>query len=237
MRYNLQTLQRLATDGEPEKDFQHDPEGHPSKPPAACAPLRVHPWPGVLNGGFAVTTADVKCRFEARLLRPAKPAGDRSWTFVVLPREASEQLPRRGRTTVAGKLNGHPFQATLEPDGQLSHWLQVSSTLQEAAGAAAGDVVTLELAPVASEPEPEIPADLQAALAAIPRACEVWNATTTIARVDWIHWITSAKQLKTREKRIADACDMLASGKKRVCCFDQSGYYSKAFRAPEAEDS
>ena len=116
-----------------------------------------------------MTTADVKCRFEARLLRPAKPAGDRSWTFVVLPREASEQLPRRGRTTVAGRLNGHPFQATLEPDGQLSHWLQVSSALQEAAGAAAGDVVTLELAPVASEPEPEIPSDLQAALAANSR--------------------------------------------------------------------
>jgi hypothetical protein len=28
---------------------------------------------------------------------------------------------------------------------------------------------------------------------------------------------------------------MLASGKKQVCCFDQSGYYSKAFRAPEGE--
>ena len=52
----------------------------------------------------------------------------------------------------------------------------------------------------------------------------------TIARLDWIHWITSAKQLKTRAKRIGDACDMLASGKKRVCCFDQSGYYSKVLQ-------
>ncbi|MVV51756.1 DUF1905 domain-containing protein [Pseudomonas sp. PB120] len=181
-----------------------------------------------------MTTIDVKSRFEAKLLRPAKPGDDKSWAFVVLPKEASDQLPRRGRTTVEGTINGQPFQATLEPDGQLSHWLQVSSALLDAAGAVVGDIVTLELAPVKKEPEPDVPADFQEALAAAPEARTVWIDTTTLARVDWIHWITSAKQLKTRAKRIADACDMLASGKKHVCCFDPSGYYSKAFRAPEA---
>lgn len=184
-----------------------------------------------------MTTIDVKSRFEAKLLRPAKPGNDTPRAFVVLPRDASEPLPRRGRTTVEGTINGHSFQATLEPDGQLSHWLPVSRELLEAAGVAVGDIVTLELTPVKKEPEPEIPADFQEALAATPEAREVWNNTTTIARVDWIHWMTSAKQTKTRAKRIEDACDMLASGKKKVCCFDPSGYYSKAFRAPEAEDS
>ena len=184
-----------------------------------------------------MTTIDEQLRFEAKLLRPAKPGDDPSWAFVVLPRDASEQLPRRGRTTVEGTINGHPFQATLEPDGQLSHWLQVDRALLEATGAAVGDVVTLELSPVKKEPEPEVPPDFREALAATPEAHKVWKSTTTIARVDWIHWISSAKQLKTRAKRIGDACDMLASGKKHVCCFDQSGYYSKAFRAPEADDA
>ncbi|SDQ65838.1 Bacteriocin-protection, YdeI or OmpD-Associated [Pseudomonas sp. UC 17F4] len=184
-----------------------------------------------------MTTIAAKSRFKAKLLRPAKPGDDASWAFVVLPREASEQLPRRGRTSVEGTINGQPFQATLEPDGQLSHWLQVNSALLEAAGAAVGDVVTLELTPVKKEPEPDIPADFQQALASAGEAREVWNSTTTLARVDWIHWITSAKQLKTRAKRISDACDMLASGKKQVCCFDSSGYYSKALRAPEADSA
>ena len=184
-----------------------------------------------------MTTIDVKSRFEAKLLRPAKPGNDTSWAFLVLPGDASERLPRRGRTTVEGTINAHHFQATLEPDGQLSHWLRVSGEMLEAAGADVGDIVTLELASVKKEPEPDIPADFQEALAATPEARKVWNNTTTIARVDWIHWITSAKQLKTRAKRISDACDMLASGKKHACCFDQSGYYSKAFRAPEADNS
>lgn len=62
----------------------------------------------------------------------------------------------------------------------------------------------------------------------------IWNDTTTLARVDWVHWIVSAKQAKTRAQRIESACEMLASGKKRVCCFDPSGYYSKALSAPKA---
>lgn len=180
---------------------------------------------------------DSKSRFKTKLLRPAKPGSDTSWAFVSLPKDASDKLPRRGRTTVEGTINGHSFHATLDPDGQLSHWLRVSSELREAAGAEIGDIVTLELMPVKKETEPDIPSDFQKALTAAPEARRVWNDTTTIARLDWIHWITSAKQLKTRVKRIGDACDMLASGKKRVCCFDQSGYYSKALRAPEAADS
>ena len=137
---------------------------------------------------------------------------------------------------MAGKLNGHPFQATLEPDGQLSHWLAIDEKLRQAASAEVGDMVAAELAPVDSEPEPEVPTDLRNALAASPEAKAVWDDTTTIARVDWIHWIVSAKQEKTRVSRVNDACDMLASGKRRVCCFDQSGFYSKSLSAPEAGD-
>lgn len=182
-----------------------------------------------------MTSTDTKS-FQVKLLKPARPGDDDSWAFVILPKEASDSLPRRGRTTVAGALNGHGFQQTLEPDGQLSHWLRVSRELREAAGVEVGDTVTLEIRPVDKEPEPEVPPDLAEALAAAPEARQVWEGTTTIARLDWIHWVVSAKQAKTRAKRIRDACDQLAEGKKRVCCFDPSGFYSKALRAPEAAE-
>ena len=179
---------------------------------------------------------DTRSQFKAKLLRPAKSGNAVPWAFVILPESASAKLPRRGRTTVEGSINGHGFRATLEPDGQLSHWLRVDEELLESAGANIGDIVTFEIMSVEQEPEPEIPSDLQDALAAAPEARAVWDDTTTVARLDWIHWITSAKQSKTRTKRISDACDMLASGKRRVCCFDPSGYYSKAFSAPKVAD-
>jgi uncharacterized protein YdeI (YjbR/CyaY-like superfamily) len=96
-----------------------------------------------------------------------------------------------------------------------------------------GDIVSVAITPLDQEPEPEVPADFTLALGKAQDAGVVWAQTTVIARLDWIHWIESAKQSKTRAKRIADACDMLSSGKRRVCCFDQSGFYSKALRAPK----
>ncbi|MGB1260741.1 MAG: YdeI/OmpD-associated family protein [Akkermansiaceae bacterium] len=174
----------------------------------------------------------VTSKFEAELYRPVKPDGDAPWCFILLPKKVSDTLPRRGRTTVRGTINGESFQVTLEPDGQLSHWLKVSEELQNLAGAAVGDTVSVELSAI-DEPEPELPADLDEALAGAPDARQTWDKTTTIARLDWIHWLDSAKQAKTREKRILNACDMLAKNKKRVCCFDPSGFYSKAFKAPK----
>ncbi len=176
----------------------------------------------------------VRSQFKAKLCRPAKiPDGDAPWAFVILPKGESDRLPRRGRTSVDGTINGQSFHAMLEPDGQLSHWLKVDQSLLAIAGAGIGDNVTLAIEPVAQEPEPEIPADFQNVLTANVAALSAWEATTTIARVDWIHWITTAKQAKTRVERIGKACAMLASGKRRVCCFDPSGFYSKALSAPK----
>jgi hypothetical protein len=177
-----------------------------------------------------------KIRFKAKLLRPAKTANGSSWSFLILPRSASAKLPTRGMTTVAGAINGYPFRATLEPDGQKSHWLKVDRKMREAAGAEVGDVVPLEIMSVGKEPEPRVPADLRKALAAAPKARALWSEITTVARRDWIHWITSAKRLETRARRIDNACKMLAAGKQRVCCFDRSGFYSKSFGAPEEAD-
>ncbi|HKP93043.1 MAG TPA: YdeI/OmpD-associated family protein [Chthoniobacterales bacterium] len=178
-------------------------------------------------------TKTSKIRFKAKLLQPAaaKPG---SWTFLIVPKSASSKLPSRSKTAVEGTINGHVFAATLEPDGQQSHWLKVDRKLRDAAGAQAGDVVALEIAPAAEEPEPKVPADLGRALAAAPKARALWSTITPIARRDWIHWITSARQPETRVRRVKNACSMLAGGKRRVCCFDRSGFYSKAFGAPKA---
>lgn len=178
-----------------------------------------------------------KIRFKAELLQPATTARGGSWAFLVLPASASAKLPTRGLSTVQGTINGHPFQATLEPDGQRSHWLKVNRKLREDAGAAVGDVVALEITPVGEQLELSVPTDLREALAAAtPEARAVWSDITPAARRDWIYWITTAKRPETRARRVHNACEMLAAGKRRVCCFDRSGFYSKSFGAPQAAD-
>jgi hypothetical protein len=180
-----------------------------------------------------MTPTASKIRFRAKLLRPAAAKAG-AWTFLTLPRKSSAMLPSRGMTAVVGTINGFPFRATLEPDGKKGHWLRVNRRMGEAAGAVAGDVVALEIAPAGEEPEPRVPADLRKALAAAPKARALWSAITPIARRDWIQWIDSAKQPETRARRIYNGCAMLAAGKRRVCCFDRSGFYSKGISAPKA---
>ena len=170
-------------------------------------------------------------KFKAKLSTPVQPKGA-PWLFLVVPKEASSKLPTRSMVTVDGKLQGAPFQATLEPDGEGSHWLKVDKTLRDEAGVNAGDTVALEIAPVDKEPEPKVPADLKAALSASAQAKATWVDITPVARRDWIHWITSGKKAETRTKRVGIAIDKLASGSRRACCFDRSGMYSKGSMGP-----
>jgi hypothetical protein len=158
-------------------------------------------------------------RFSARLLRPKATEKIGSWTLLTLPKSASAKLPSRDIAMVEATINAFPFRAALEPDGKGSHWLKVNNIMLDAAGADAGDTVTVEITRVGEEPETRVPMDLRKALAAVPRAHESWADITPLARRDWIFSISTAKQPETRRRRIEKACDMLASGKRRLCCF------------------
>jgi Domain of unknown function (DUF1905)/Bacteriocin-protection, YdeI or OmpD-Associated len=158
-------------------------------------------------------------RFSAKLFRPKATENIGLWTLLTLPKNASAKLPSRGMTIVEGTINGFPFRAALEPNGKGSHWLRVNKAMHDAAGADAGDTVTVEITRAGEEPETRVPIDLRKTLAAAPLAQALWADITPIARRDWILWISSAKQPETRRNRIEKACAMLASGKRRVCCF------------------
>src|SRR5437667_10706249 len=105
-------------------------------------------------------------RFKAKLFRPSESEKAGSWTFLILPKNASAKLPSRGMTAIEGTINGFPFQAALEPDGQKTHWLRVGRNLSKSAGADAGDTVTLAIAPARSATQPEEHPDRKKARAA-----------------------------------------------------------------------
>ncbi len=158
-------------------------------------------------------------RFSAKLFRPKATEKIGSWTLLTLPKSASAKLPSRGMTIVEGTINGFPFRAALKPNGKGSHRLTVNRAMHDAAGADADDTVTVEITRAGAEPEIRVPMDLRKAFAAAPLAQAGWEDITPMARRDWIFSISSAKQPETRRRRIEKACDMLASGKRRLCCF------------------
>ncbi len=158
-------------------------------------------------------------RFSAKLFRPKATEKTGSWTLLTLPKSAGAKLPSRRMTMVEGTINGFPFRAALKPNGKGSHRLTVKRAMHDGAGADGDDTVTVEITRAGEETEMRVPMDLRKALAAAPLAQAGWEDITPMARRDWIFSITSAKQPETRRRRIEKACDMLASGKRRLCCF------------------
>ena len=154
-------------------------------------------------------------RFDATLYTIDK------WTILRLPEEASEKLPSRGQVAVQGTVNGHEFQTVLEPDGYSGHWMRIDEKLQQTAGISAGDTATLEIDSTKHWPEPNVPQDLETALAAAPQKIQdLWKDITPMARWEWARWVNATKSPDTRKRRVEVTISKMNNGKRRPCCFD-----------------
>lgn len=65
----------------------------------------------------------------------------------------------------------------------------------------------------------KIPKDLHKAIMSEPTAKAAWEDITSLARNEWICWVTSAKKPETRANRIERTCNDLIKGKRRPCCW------------------
>jgi uncharacterized protein YdeI (YjbR/CyaY-like superfamily) len=61
----------------------------------------------------------------------------------------------------------------------------------------------------------EVPEDLSVALASTPAAAQVFDGLAPSHRYEYLEWITEAKRPETRAKRIGEALEWLAAGKRR----------------------
>jgi len=154
-------------------------------------------------------------RFDAALYTIDKS------TVLRLPEQASGELPSRGQVAVQGTINGHGFETVLEPDGSFGHWMRIDGELQETAALRVGDTATLEIESLKDWPEPNVPPDLETALAAAPQKIEdLWNDITPMARWEWVRWVNATRNPETRKRRVEVTISKMQSGKRRPCCFN-----------------
>jgi hypothetical protein len=142
-------------------------------------------------------------------------------TILRLPEKESRKLPSRGQVAVQGTINGHGFQAVLEPDGNFGHWMRIDGRLQQTAALGAGDTATLEIEPLKDWPEPNVPQDFKTALAAAPQKIQdLWKGITPMARWEWVRWVNATPNPDTRKRRVEVSISKMQSGKRRPCCFN-----------------
>ena len=138
---------------------------------------------------------------------------------VAFPKNISAKILPHGETLMEGIFNALPFRASIKSDTKGGYSLELDKIGYKPKNMGPDDMATIEITRVGNEVETRMPADFQKVLDAFPKALATWTNITPLARRDWIFWMITAKQSETRERRIEKACDMLSSGKHRVCCF------------------
>ena len=151
-------------------------------------------------------------RFKTRLTSRG-PGG--AWTFLEIPFSVEKAFGSKARIAVAGTVNGFAFQNSLMPNGDGTHSMMVSKTLQAGAKAAAGDLVSVAMAVDRSERVVVVPPELKSVLSKNGKAAIAFEALSYSHRKEFAEWIASAKREETRVSR-ADKAIALVIAKKHV---------------------
>jgi len=146
-----------------------------------------------------------RIRFEVEL----QPEG--SSAYAVIPDEIGARLGVRGRTSVVGTLNGHPFRNQVMPygfeDGSKRLLMPVNNAVRKAAGdLKPGDTVIFELQrdEASRSASVDVPADLEDALAADAGLRAAWDALSPSRRREAAEHLGSAKRHETRARRLQE---------------------------------
>lgn len=136
-----------------------------------------------------------------------------------LPIEISEGFPSRGLHMAEGNLLGKPFVFPLEPDGRGSHFIELSKEQRDEIQKNSLEEVDLDLELLQHWPDPPLSKELKEQLVK-DQLEETWSSLTVKAKWEWIRWIRSTKNEKTKEKRIQVTSSKLQAGQRRPCCFN-----------------
>jgi Bacteriocin-protection, YdeI or OmpD-Associated/Domain of unknown function (DUF1905) len=137
--------------------------------------------------------------------------GGKTATGIPIPDEVIEAIGASKRPPVTVTVNGHTYRTTAVRMGGR-FLVPLSAENREAAGVAAGDDVTVDIAPDTAPREVTLPEDLEAAMDDHARAA--YDRLSYTHRKEWVRWVDEAKKPETRATRIAKTVTGLREGKK-----------------------
>ena len=118
------------------------------------------------------------------------------------------------RFPVVATVNGYTWRTSItRMRGEFM--LGLSRAVRQEADVEAGDTVQVELELDEAPREVEVPAALSVALDGDPSARAAFEALAYTHRKEFAVWVQEAKREETRERRVAQALEMLRAGKTR----------------------
>jgi len=118
------------------------------------------------------------------------------------------------RFPVLATVNGYTWQTSVARMGG-EFLVGLNREVREGAGAQAGDSVEVTLELDTAPREVDVPEALAAALDRDPAAKAAFDGLAFTHRKEFARWVAEAKREETRERRVAQAIEMLCEGKTR----------------------
>jgi hypothetical protein len=149
--------------------------------------------------------------FTARL---EKPNDGMDTAFVSIPFDVEKKYGTKGQVKVKASFDGHPYRGVIANMGTGCHIIGVRKDIRAAIGKSVGDLVNVEIQKDVEERIVEVPEDLKVALSKSKKAEEFYDTLSFTNRKEYAVWVSSAKKVETREKRVAESIKKLLAGKK-----------------------
>ena len=140
--------------------------------------------------------------------------GGKTATGIEVPADVVETLGGGKRPPVTVTVAGHTYRTTVAPMGGR-FMIPLSAENRSAAGLAAGDEVDVEIALDTAPREMKAPDDLAEALRASPEAETFFESLSFSHKRSYVDWIVGAKKDETRERRVAQAVELLLTKRKQ----------------------
>jgi hypothetical protein len=139
---------------------------------------------------------------------------DKTATGIEIPDETIASLGAGKKPPVKVTVNGYSYRSTVATvDGKFM--VGFSADHRTASGLKGGDEVDVDIE-LDTEPRTvDVPADLQSALDAEPKARDTFDMLSNSLKGYHVYQVTSAKTDETRQRRIAKSIATLREGKPR----------------------
>lgn len=118
------------------------------------------------------------------------------------------------RFPVVATVNGYTWRTSVARMGG-EFLVGLSREVRDGAGVQAGDEVEVSVELDQAPREVDVPEALAAALAADAEAAAAFERMAFTHRKEYARWVAEAKREETRERRVAQAVEMIRTGKTR----------------------
>ncbi len=140
-------------------------------------------------------------------------AGD-GGAFVNIPFDVEQAFGKK-RVKVKATIEGVPYRGSLVRMGGPNHMLVILKEIREKIGKSFGDEIELVIEEDTEPREVDIPQDMKEALARNPEAEAFFKQLSYTHQKEYVRWIEEGKQDRTRQRRLAQAVELLKQKKSR----------------------